>query len=157
MNTHRRARIALVKCYECKNSISDQAMTCTNCGAETISAMEARIAIMPNKFYTAIFLLNVIYMFTFFTMGSLIWIWEFSSWNSGWIYIFLQYHVKIYNYEIFPWFWVPLFSVFIITLYDRIISLFSRVGYRGYTYGFRGELLLIGWLIFGLLSGLKVY
>ena len=149
--------MALIKCYECNHSISDQAMTCTNCGVETISAMDARIAAMPNMFYRVIFLLNVIYMFTFFTMGSLIWIWEFSSWNSGWIYNFLQYHVKIYNYEISPWFWVSLFSVFIMTLYDRIKSLFSKVAYRGYTYGFRGELLLISWLIFGLLSGLKVY
>ena len=93
--------MALIKCYECNHSISDQAMTCTNCGAKTISAMEVQLAETPSLFLMILSWLAVFYMFIYCIMVMFD---VFPIWSHA----FIQYYFEIYNFKIYPWYWLPI-------------------------------------------------
>ena len=93
--------MALIKCYECNHSISDQAMTCKNCGAKTFSAMEVEAAETPSIILMILSWLSVLYAFIYCMMN----LFEmFPTWSHA----FFQYYFEIYNFKIYPWYWLPI-------------------------------------------------
>ena len=94
--------MALIKCYECNHSISDQAMTCTNCGAKTFSAMEVEEAETPSLFLMILSYLSILYMLICCIIMGMFDV--FPIWSHA----FIQYYFEIYNFKIYPWYWLPI-------------------------------------------------
>tara|TARA_B110000977_G_C10852613_1_gene406407 strand:- start:132 stop:533 length:402 start_codon:yes stop_codon:yes gene_type:complete len=102
--------MALIICYECKNSISDQATSCVHCGALTHTYLYGEI--VKQKAETPSMVLNIftwvsIYYAFIYLMMNLFGI--FPSWS----YAFFQYYFEINNFKIFPWYWLPIPSFII--------------------------------------------
>ena len=76
-------------------------MTCTNCGAKTFSAMEVEEAETPSLFLMILSYLSVFYMFIYCIMGMFD---VFPIWSHA----FIQYYFEIYNFKIYPWYWLPI-------------------------------------------------
>ena len=88
--------MALISCPECNSHISDTSPSCPQCGFER--AEQAEIAASPTQY-----ILKALVDLYFFLI-VLGWLFDFISKDMA----FVQYNVKIAQFTLYPWVFVPI-------------------------------------------------